>query len=236
MWTTKAPILLFLLYNFQIKRWLRILGFSTLFVSAVCFLVGSSLTAVSYTPHGDKITTAFLAKCAEDSSTMGVFLGIVSVVIDVAILIMPSPVILRLQLPLRKKISLTLLFLTGVLAFAATAVSLAYKWLSRSGASTDMTSAMICVYASLSLSPFPSLLHRLTVTWIQDYRVLYCPVGWLCARYVLVLDQVPSSGVDVAQTDQGFEFGLNGLAAASAALSVSVQRNLSDYIRLEDWN
>ncbi|KAL4925062.1 uncharacterized protein BDV17DRAFT_294877 [Aspergillus undulatus] len=145
MWTTKAPILLFLLHNFNIKRWLRILVLSTLFVSAACFLVGSSVTAVSCTPHGDEITAAFLAKCAEDSSTMGVFLGIVSVTMDVAILIMPLPIVLRLRLPLRKRISLTLLFLTGILAIVASAVSLAYKWLSRSGTSTDMTSAMVCM-------------------------------------------------------------------------------------------
>ncbi|KAL4861665.1 hypothetical protein BDV12DRAFT_203788 [Aspergillus spectabilis] len=150
MWTAKAPILFFLLHNFQIKRWLRNMVITTLSVSAMCFLIGSSITAYNCTPHDAQITPSFLAKCSEDSSTMGVFLGIVAVVMDLAILILPLPIILRLQLPLQKRISLALLFLSGILevqsnsAIAASAVSLAYKWLSRSGASTDMTAAMIC--------------------------------------------------------------------------------------------
>ncbi|KAL3483466.1 hypothetical protein BJX62DRAFT_244864 [Aspergillus germanicus] len=39
MWTLKMPILLFLLYTFHVKRWLRIIVILTLTISAVYILV-----------------------------------------------------------------------------------------------------------------------------------------------------------------------------------------------------
>ena len=63
---------------------------------------------------------------------------------DVIILVLPVPVILKLQMATPKKVGLSVVFLTGAFAIVASAVSLYYKWGSFKGTSTDLTSAMVC--------------------------------------------------------------------------------------------
>jgi hypothetical protein len=42
-------------------------------------------------------------------------LGAIAVIMDIVIFVIPLPIVVRLHLPLQKRISLALLFLTGVL-------------------------------------------------------------------------------------------------------------------------
>ncbi|KAL3483465.1 hypothetical protein BJX62DRAFT_244863 [Aspergillus germanicus] len=63
---------------------------------------------------------------------------------DIVIFAIPLPIVVRLHLPLQKRISLALLFLTGVFGIAASAISLAYRFLLMDGASNSRASAMLC--------------------------------------------------------------------------------------------
>ena len=87
----------------------------TLLVTAVLFIMGMSITVAVCAPRSQGLSLGFIETCSRMSSTMGVFLGTVAVVMDLIILILPIPVVLALQLPLRKKLSLVLLFLSGIL-------------------------------------------------------------------------------------------------------------------------
>lgn len=49
------------------------------------------------------------------SSTIGIFLGVVAVTADVVILLIPLPVIVTLQMALRRKVGVVLLFMSGIL-------------------------------------------------------------------------------------------------------------------------
>ncbi|KAL3445435.1 hypothetical protein BJX65DRAFT_309901 [Aspergillus insuetus] len=152
MWITKVPIVLFLLQVFGVKTWLKIVSITILCVSGACFLIGSSIVAGRCTPHTRDLSQQFILNCADTSTTVGVFLGTVAVVMDCIILIMPMPVIAKLKLPMRAKVNLVLLFLTGVFAITASAVSLYYKWLSFSGAESDSTAAMLCTTIECSIA------------------------------------------------------------------------------------
>ncbi|KAL2783774.1 hypothetical protein BJX66DRAFT_344634 [Aspergillus keveii] len=147
MWTSKMPILLFLLYTFHVKRWLRIIVILTLTISAVCILVPAPVGTYYCNPQTRDISRG---ECIRYNSISGMILGTIAVVMGIVIFVIPLPIVARLHLPLQKRISLALLFLTGVFGIPASAVSLAYRFLQINGASDDRASAMLCRYISQS--------------------------------------------------------------------------------------
>jgi hypothetical protein len=86
----------------------------------------------------------FILNCTTKSTKIGVTLGTTSMTANLIILVLPIPVILKLQMAGPKKIALFIVFLTGVFAIVVSAVSLYYKLGSFKGTSNDVTSAMVC--------------------------------------------------------------------------------------------
>jgi hypothetical protein len=146
IWTSKAPILLLYIRLFGVKKWLKVASYVTLICTFVVFFVGMVYVGVACDP-GSKpkpLDAKFIQSCISKSTKTGVTLGTTSVIADVMILVLPIPVILKLQMATPKKIGLFIVFLTGIFAIVASAVSLHYKWGSFKGTSTDLTSAMVC--------------------------------------------------------------------------------------------
>lgn len=144
IWTSKAPILLLYIRLFGVKTWLKVASWVTLAVTFIIFFVGMVYVGVACSPGGKTLDLPFILNCTTKSTRIGVTLGTTSVIADVIILLLPLPVVLRLQMATMKKIGLSVVFLTGIFAIVASAVSLYYKWGSFKGTSNDLTSAMVC--------------------------------------------------------------------------------------------
>ncbi|KAL3469302.1 hypothetical protein BJX99DRAFT_265341 [Aspergillus californicus] len=72
------------------ERWLRVSTILTLSISAMCFLVGSSVTTAICSPGTHDVTPEHAARCDEDSWKMAVFQGTVAVIQDVIIVVLPA--------------------------------------------------------------------------------------------------------------------------------------------------
>ncbi|KAK3989378.1 hypothetical protein QBC44DRAFT_291240 [Cladorrhinum sp. PSN332] len=143
IWSAKVPILLLIVRLFGINNWLRITSYVVMAGSFVIFLVCMALTGAKCAPTSEAKynNIGFLITCANTGSKTGVVIGGTAVAMDVIILILPLPVLSQLRLPARQKIGLFVVFLSGTLAIAASAVSLYFKTFRFGVGATDMTSA-----------------------------------------------------------------------------------------------
>ena len=117
MWTSKAPIVLLYVRIFRVEGWLRRLGYGLLALTALAYILGAtvSICPVKDLNPMDPTSMLYLGKCADKSSKAGVAVGAISVLTDVIILLLPIRSIVRMQLPLRKKVGVLCVFLTGIL-------------------------------------------------------------------------------------------------------------------------
>jgi hypothetical protein len=67
------------------------------------------------TPHTPDLSEEFINGCQTRTRTINVYLGSVSVLSDVIILVLPMPVVFGLKLLVRSRIGLAVLFLSGLL-------------------------------------------------------------------------------------------------------------------------
>jgi hypothetical protein len=115
MWSAKAPILLLYIRLFSIEKWLRITSYFILVATFIILMATSTVSAVLCAPGIHEITPLFLADCATKNSRFGIAMAVVAVVTDIIIIILPLPIVARMQLPLHKKIGLIAVFFTGIL-------------------------------------------------------------------------------------------------------------------------
>lgn len=116
MWFSKAPILLLYIRLFGIERQIRIISLATLIVlGAVLTAVNSYNTAKCVLPKSEAdVTLAFLESCSHASSVAGISGASFALLADIIIFLLPIPVIIKLHLPLSKRIGLGLVFATGL--------------------------------------------------------------------------------------------------------------------------
>ncbi|KAI1375703.1 hypothetical protein F4677DRAFT_114681 [Hypoxylon crocopeplum] len=164
-WACKAPILFLYIQVFGIKRWMRFASYATLIITFL-FLLGWNIWLLyKNIPRNDLVTPEFLAESSYSGSVAGVASGALGLVADVVIFVLPFPVIGSLQLPLHKKIGLVVVFLTGLLAVAASATGLYFKHLSLSGTSTDIKGAMILTLIELSIAIIVGCVPAVSSFW-----------------------------------------------------------------------
>ncbi|EPE33788.1 hypothetical protein GLAREA_06801 [Glarea lozoyensis ATCC 20868] len=168
IWSSKAPILLLYIRLFGVKNWLKVSSYITLAVTFIIFFVGMVYTGVACSPGNKVLDIPFILNCTTTSTKIGVTLGTTSVVADLIILVLPIPVILKLQMAGPKKIGLFIVFLTGVFAIVASAVSLYYKWGSFKGTSNDLTSAMVCTVIEASIAIIVGCIPSTYSFWSQS--------------------------------------------------------------------
>ncbi|KAM7216070.1 hypothetical protein V8F06_008543, partial [Rhypophila decipiens] len=132
-WFSKAPILFVYLRLFGIKRWLRWSCYITLVVYWVACLTQTAMIAAACDSHGKPGNVELFLRCFNTSSKAGLASGIMGIVSDVIILILPLPVIYQLRLPPRKRVGLAAVFMAGIVAIAASATSAYEKFISLKG-------------------------------------------------------------------------------------------------------
>ncbi|CAG9998331.1 unnamed protein product [Clonostachys byssicola] len=137
MFFAKAPVLLLLMRIFGVEKWLRWTCVVTLVVLFIATVAGDAYNAHKCNPPAVP-PMEFILSCADASALVGVILGPIGLAADIVIFILPIPVIVKLHMPLARKIGLGLVFLSGIFAITASAVALYYKFQSRSGTATDI--------------------------------------------------------------------------------------------------
>ncbi|KAF4633234.1 hypothetical protein G7Y89_g4887 [Cudoniella acicularis] len=145
MIASKAPLLLLYVRIFGIKIWLKICSYMTLAALTVLMLASMIAIGIVCAPPSDgHVTTLFLLRCTLWSEHNGFACGILSLVVDIIILLLPIPIIIKLQLPMHKKIGLFLVFASGLLAIVASSISLHFKYLGLHGKTSDTTTSIFC--------------------------------------------------------------------------------------------
>lgn len=84
-------------------------------VSFLVYAVGLTYTLVYCPVDRSKATFPDYQRCASANTLAGVFSGFVSVLVDITLLILPTPIILALEIDKYKKIGLGLTFFSAVL-------------------------------------------------------------------------------------------------------------------------
>lgn len=116
MWFAKTPILFLYIRLFGIKRWVRLICYITLIATLLQFIAISVLLGASCIPAGkggDDIAEV-AAVCISRGFAVGIWNGIISIITDLIIFLIPIPIVFQLQLPTRKKIGICVVFAAGL--------------------------------------------------------------------------------------------------------------------------
>jgi hypothetical protein len=138
LFLSKTPILYLYIRLFGLKNWVRVVCYLTLFATFCAFFIGTTISAVVCSPK--EVRPA----CLPTITAKGTYLGAVAIAADVIIIIVPLPVVLRLNLSLHKRIGLAIVFLAGIFATGASVVSLVYKNRASTGDASTMVFALLC--------------------------------------------------------------------------------------------
>ncbi|KAI1259257.1 hypothetical protein F5Y18DRAFT_433541 [Xylariaceae sp. FL1019] len=213
LWACKAPLLFLYLRLFGIKRWLTLGSYATLGVMATAYTAGLVAIPPACTPRTDSLTSEFISSCQLRTRQINVYLGAVSVLADLVILLLPLPVVINLSLVVRSKIGLILVFLSGFLAIVASAVALYYKILSLIVPSTSLAAAMLATVSECSIALMVGCVPALRVMWSKilkparstayDYQTGTGPAGNRTNRntshYIVVREDVTITGEPVSR-------------------------------------
>ncbi|KAL8950865.1 MAG: hypothetical protein Q9222_003119 [Ikaeria aurantiellina] len=127
LWSSKAAILALYLRLFGTLKWIRYTSYFTLIITFLFYWANTPLAGVYCTPRSQEgWGTEVLRRCAA-LSVMGPIQGAIGVAADLFILLLPLPIVLKLQLPRGKKAGLLVLFMMGIFALIASSVSLYYR-------------------------------------------------------------------------------------------------------------
>jgi hypothetical protein len=155
MWSAKVPILLLYIQIFGIKRWVRFASYTLIAATGIVFLIFSAITYARCDPGDAPIDLTFIGTCIKQATDSGLALRITSITTDVIIFLMPIPLILSLNLSTRRKIGVSLVFSSGLIAIAASGISAHFKRRSRDGQPGGASGAMICTLVThLPYLPF----------------------------------------------------------------------------------
>ncbi|KAH7310883.1 hypothetical protein B0I35DRAFT_463404 [Stachybotrys elegans] len=169
MWTAKAPVLVLLIRLFGIRPWLRYTCIATLVLTGVALVAGDAWNAATCMPPRSDLgfTPTFLSECTDASSLIGVIVGVIGLVADVVIFVLPLPIVAGLKMPLPQKIGLAFVFLVGLIGIVVSAVSLYYKFQSFSGAVIDVALGMTLFIVESSIILIVGCVPALRAFWIK---------------------------------------------------------------------
>ena len=117
MFLVKLSLFLLYLRVFTLVRHIRILIFIGIAFHLVLYTTCFVLAFVFCYPRGGQsFLISFTApSCASDAARLGIAQSVANIIGDFYLLLLPVPVIWKLQLSLQKKIGVTAIFMTGFL-------------------------------------------------------------------------------------------------------------------------
>ncbi|RWA03966.1 hypothetical protein EKO27_g11140 [Xylaria grammica] len=165
LWTCKAPILFLYIRLFGIKKWLRITSYVTLGLTAAIYTTGIVAIPPACTPHTTDLSEAFIDGCQARTRTINVFLGSTSVLADVIILVLPLPVVFGLNLLIKSRIGLAILFLSGLFAIASSIISLYLKVMTLRVATISLATPILATITECTVALIVGCVPSLRVLW-----------------------------------------------------------------------
>jgi hypothetical protein len=112
-WLSKASILAFFIRVFGSLRWVRIACYALFILLSIGAIMHISLFAVLCVPHGREIWDFKLMMRCSTGAPVTVAVGVCTLLIDIAIFILPFPIISSLNMDKNKKRGLLIVFLIG---------------------------------------------------------------------------------------------------------------------------
>ncbi|KAI0466123.1 hypothetical protein F4859DRAFT_332783 [Xylaria cf. heliscus] len=165
LWTCKAPILFLYLRLFGIKKWLRITSYTILTVTAAVYASGIIAVPPACTPRTRNLSEDFINNCQGRTRMINVYLGSVSVLADIVILILPLPIVFGLKLVVKSRVGLLLLFLSGLFAIAASIISLYFKAESLKLPDTSLALSILATTTECAVALIVGCVPSLRVLW-----------------------------------------------------------------------
>ncbi|KAI0096817.1 hypothetical protein F4776DRAFT_658602 [Hypoxylon sp. NC0597] len=159
MYTAKLPLLFLFIRLFGVEKWLRWTCRFLIVFGLLGFLTAATYTSVSCSPQLHIVAVPFLFKCVTAVTNGCISRGSLSLTMDLVMFVLPLPVITKLKLPLRRKLGLVLVFMTGLLAIAASALGLYFQTAQSNGTSTNFANALLitvvesCIVLLVGCSP-----------------------------------------------------------------------------------
>ncbi|KAI1206115.1 uncharacterized protein F4807DRAFT_439888 [Annulohypoxylon truncatum] len=184
MYFSKTPLLVLYVRIFGVKKWLRMMSYTTLALSLMLFL---TTTAVVGATCSRKVSASDymppLEQCLETTISVGVANGSTAVLTDIIVIILPLPAIAGLNLPFHKKVGIAIIFLTGIFATSASAISLYYKSMSFTGHSTTLMVTLFCTIIECSLAIIVGCVPGVRACWsAYEMSALHKKVKSMFAR------------------------------------------------------
>jgi hypothetical protein len=115
LWSAKAAILALYIRLFWIHTWIRRTAYAWMVLMALFYSMNMVIAGVYCIPRsGESWTGASFARCSS-SAWLNVVVGVFSCLADLIIFALPFPILLSLHISAAKKVSLVIVFGTGLL-------------------------------------------------------------------------------------------------------------------------
>ncbi|KAM0802371.1 hypothetical protein BDR22DRAFT_887605 [Usnea florida] len=141
----KSTILLLYLRVFSVSRPMRYGIWSGLAFALFIYWSGVLFGTLWCAPRGGEKDLKDITQKCEKDILFGLIQGVLGVVLDLYIFLLPIPTILGLQMSLRRRLSILSVFGTAILGIAAAAVGLVYR-VKLHASHGDLFWATACVY------------------------------------------------------------------------------------------
>ncbi|GAB1315263.1 Rhodopsin domain-containing protein [Madurella fahalii] len=176
---SKTCILIFYYRTFQRKVWLRMCIYTILAIMIGTYWMTVPLCFYYCMPHpntGQAWDLTILANC-NHLANPGLVQAGMNIAVDIAIFVLPLPIVFKLQIPLGKKLSIAGIFTTGFFALVASALTLYYRIRIINGYDVSWAGAQtyICIqveaYTSIIVACMPSL-AKVWTSAFKDMKLL----------------------------------------------------------------
>ncbi|KAF2228757.1 hypothetical protein EV356DRAFT_537812 [Viridothelium virens] len=132
IWTVKASLFVLYLHVFAPIRWLYLQVVCGIVATAVFYLTVLAINiSLCYSKSGQSelayANSMNQPKCLQAEPKISLAMGIMNVIIDVYMIIIPLPTIWLMQMPLKRKIGVSSMFLTGIIACVASIICLRFR-------------------------------------------------------------------------------------------------------------
>ncbi|KAI1475140.1 hypothetical protein F4774DRAFT_398150 [Daldinia eschscholtzii] len=178
MWFAKTAILTMYLRLFSVKAWMKWcchIGIGFLFC-AYWSLVPISI--VYNFPHGNEHWDIAMSLDGQPAQIPFVVMGLISVISDLYILVLPFPILFTLQIPWDRKVGLILIFLTTMIGIASSCLVFYFRivlWRNNTKDSTwNVAASYLTVDVEMNVAVTASCTPAATTTWkvlLQDLKL-----------------------------------------------------------------
>ncbi|KAK7961228.1 hypothetical protein PG988_012442 [Apiospora saccharicola] len=127
----KVSVLLLYLRIFRVLKWMRVISVISIVLIVLWHLALSvSFAAMCAPGTGDTqldFLAAFISQKCSDTRILVVLQGVGNVVTDIWLILLPLPAVWKLQMPFRRKLAVSSMFMVGIIALVASIVGLVYR-------------------------------------------------------------------------------------------------------------